>query len=77
MKKKFDFFKKSDLKYSFKVKSIQKNFAWIKIYFLNQEIQNQLSKNKIFRGVDSLNLIGEKIIKNSLIGELNLLYWIN
>jgi hypothetical protein len=68
------FLKKSKLKYCFKFKSNNYNFPWIKIYFLNQEIQNQMYNNQMFSRTYSLNLIFEKIIKSSLLGELNLVY---
>ena len=68
------FFKKSKLKYCFKFKSNNYNFPWIKIYFLNQEIQNQMYNNQIFSETYSLNLIFSKIIKFSLLGELNIVY---
>ncbi len=47
---------------------------WIRIYFLNQEIQYQIYKNHRFSNKNSR--VFEKITKISLFGELNIIYFI-
>lgn len=47
---------------------------WIRIYFLNQEIQYQIYKNHRFSNKNSR--VFEKITKISLFGELNIIYFV-
>ncbi len=69
---------KSSLKFYsfFQRKSLKKKTIrpWIRIYFLNQEIQYQIYKNHRFSNQN--HAIFEKIAKISLFGELNIIYFI-
>jgi hypothetical protein len=60
-------------KNSSKIELLNKTSSWKNIYLLNQEIQYQIYKNEIFQK-NNLHNNFEKIIKLSLLVELNIIY---